>query len=138
MQANQAVAISTSAISAGTQTATTAQVESEQIRVSDSLQERNYTRTIAFDSSGNVRTVSEAWRETRRGKLGVGEYRGRTLSVKNFKDTTTQVNRSHVVSHEKTTATNDSRPVQGTEWLWVIIGGFAVLAVLVYFILRNS
>lgn len=119
-------------------TAVIADTASIQIHVKDSLTQTEYSRKFEFDTIGNIRSVSETWRNTGRTQLSAQQYGQRTISLESKNDSSATVETSRVASHEKTNETNDSRLVQGREWFWIILGGFAVLSISGYFILERN
>lgn len=95
--------------------------------------EEIYTRTQHFDSLGNIRTIQETWRAIGRTELALHERSGSYLSLNGMSAVTTERDSSLVTVVEREDHRADSRPVQGIEWIWVIVGGglfiFIVIAI---------
>lgn len=102
-----------------------------------SIQETTDRETIHLDDSGRVRTIvresiskETGQRRTDRGQGSVVSVTGRSES-----DSASVVFLEE--SQEKTKQDVDSRLVQGTEWIWVILSVALILAVVIY-ILYNK
>ena len=95
---------------------------------------REFNRTTLYDSTGNVQSVSETWRETGRAELALRNDSTRTVSVNNIATTDSISETANATSDQVIKNITDSRPVQGTEWLWVIfaIGTLAAVAILLF------
>jgi len=71
---------------------------------------------------GNVRTIQEVWRRIGRFELDLFERSGSYLSLNGMSTVTSDRDSSTVVTDERQDLRTDSRPVQGFEWLWAIVG----------------
>lgn len=100
--------------------------------------ERSYTRTTEYDSTGNVRRVSEEWRDRQSSDLVVRDHRQESVSVTGAEKQVMEKDSSSTVIHETKHVQFDSRPVQGFEWFWIILGGGLLLAIAIYFILKKK
>lgn len=96
-----------------------------------------YTRTQHFDSLGNIRTIQETWRAIGRSKLALHERSGSYLSLNGMGTVTSESDSSTVVSDEQVNSSVDSRPVQGIEWLWVIVGIGLLLFIIFTFVIKK-
>ena len=97
-----------------------------------SIQETTDRETIHLDSIGRVRTIvresvkkETGQRRTDRGQGSVVSMTGRSES-----DSASVIFQEDL--QEKIRQDVDSRLIQGTEWMWVILSGVLVLAVLLY------
>jgi hypothetical protein len=94
----------------------------ETLKRETSESEEIYSRTQHFDSLGNVRTIQEVWRRIGRFELDLFERSGSYLSLNGMSTVTSDRDSSTVVTDERQDLRTDSRPVQGFEWLWAIVG----------------
>lgn len=94
--------------------------------------ERTYIRTTEYDSTGIVRRVSEEWRDRRSADVVVRDNERQTVSVTGSETIKTTQDSSYTVVKEKSHTQADSRPVQGFEWLWVIVGLVLTVAVILF------
>ncbi len=100
----------------------------------DSLRETTERETIHLDTLGRIRTII---RESVRKEAGSGRtYRGQgtIVSVTGKTDSVSSVETLHATSQEITETKTDSRPVQGAEWLWVMLGSIIAIGVIILFI----
>ena len=100
--------------------------------------ERSYTRTTEFDSTGVVRRVSEEWRDRRSADVAVRDNESETISITGSEKHVVETDSSSAVLQETKDLQSDSRPVQGAEWLWVIVGGALILSIVIFFIIRKN
>lgn len=96
--------------------------DQETLKRETSESEEIYSRTQHFDSLGNVRTIQEVWRRIGRIELDLFERSGSYLSLNGMSTVTSDQDSSTVVIDERQDLRTDSRPVQGFEWLWAIVG----------------
>ena len=92
--------------------------------------------TIHLDDSGRIRTII---RESVRTETGSGwTYRGQgsVLSVSGKTDSTGVAEETRQTGYRSDAVETDSRPVQGVEWLWIIIG--TLIAVALILVLRRK
>ena len=99
--------------------------------------EEIYTRTQHFDSLGNIRTIQETWRAIGRTELALHERSGSYLSLNGMSAVTTERDSSLVTVVEREDHRADSRPVQGIEWIWVIVGGGLLFLFIIKFVLKR-
>lgn len=92
---------------------------------------QTYTRIIEYDTTGTVRRVQESWRNRQRIDLVAEERIGRTFSVSNSKKEIISRDTSSTIINEMVLETSDDRPVQGAEWLWVILGGAVIVIAII-------
>ena len=112
----------------------TLEVVEERSDRSGSEVEQSFTRVTEFDSTGSIRKVSETWRDRQQGSVASEERTERTLSLEGSKTIITTRDSSTVVKQEKTKTDTDSRPIQGSDWLWVILSVVLITAVILYII----
>ncbi len=118
-------------------TAVIADTASMQILVKDSLTQTEYSRKFEFDTIGNIRSISETWRNTGLSKLSTQQHRQRKISLEETKNNTATVETLRTTSQEKTNETNDTRPVQGHEWFWLVLG-FGIVLFVVFMIIKKK
>ena len=94
--------------------------------------ERSYVRTTEYDSTGVVRRVSEEWRDRRSADVAVRDNERQTVSITGSESTKTERDSSSTVVKEKSHIQADSRPVQGFEWVWVIVGLVVAIALILF------
>lgn len=100
--------------------------------------ERSYTRTTEYDSTGNIRRISEEWRDRQSSDLVVRDHRQESISVTGSEKQVIEEDSSSTVIRETMHIQSDSRPVQGAEWLWVIVAGTLVLSVVIFVIIKKT
>lgn len=96
-----------------------------------------YSRTEEIDTAGNVRRVQETWRGTGRTELALQRDSSRIISLNDLVSVTQEKDSVIEKSKENSMIENDSRPVQGVEWLWVVIGAGLLLILVLFFIKRS-
>ncbi len=116
---------------------TVADTASMQILAKDSLTQTEYSRKFEFDTIGNIRSISETWRNTGLSKLSTQQHRQRKISLEETKNNTATVETLRTTSQEKTNETNDTRPVQGHEWFWLVLG-FGIVLFVVFMIIKKK
>lgn len=99
--------------------------------------EEVYTRTQHFDSLGNIRSIQETWRAIGRTELALRERSGSYISLNGMGTVTSESDSSTVVTTEQVNSRVDSRPVQGIEWLWVIVGIGLLLFIIITFVIKK-
>lgn len=93
----------------------------------------SYTRVTEYDSTGSiVRRVSETWRDGRLSHFSLQDNRAETISVTGNEKEVVERDTSLRVNTEVIATTTDTRPVQGFEWAWIIIGAFVVIGLIVF------
>jgi len=98
---------------------------------------QEFTRTTEIDTLGIVRRIQEQWRGTVTSRLVVRSDTGRTVSwidrVKNSQTRDSIAERTN----EQSEIITDSRPVQGVEWSFVMIGTGILLFLASLFLKRR-
>lgn len=109
---------------------------STDLRIDTKEEIQEYTRTTELDTLGNIRRVQESWRGVGRSKLVVLRDTGRTVS---WVDRVKMSQANETISeqtNESSKMISDSRPVQGVEWLFIMIGA-GILLFLAFLFLRK-
>lgn len=101
-----------------------AQVDLEAFKKTE---ENNYIRTVDYDTLGNILRIEEEWRNIGQLELSVFKGSRQYLSLSGSTIIDTLSHSFTIISTEQTEHKSDSRPIQKTEWLWVILGIAAVL-----------
>lgn len=101
---------------------------------SGSEAERVYSRTTEYDTTGAIRSVQETWRDRQLFNVSTNERAGRIVSVTNSDEQVIQKDTAHAIITETSHIKSDSRPVQGIEWVWVILSVVLIAAVILYII----
>lgn len=109
-------------------------VEEQIFERSGSETEQSYIRVTEFDSTGSVRKVSETWRDRQLSRLDTKERHARTVSIAGVSEDIVVSDTSSTVVNEVVKVDTDSRPVQGIEWLWVVLSIALIVAVILYII----
>lgn len=98
-----------------------------------------YIRTTTYMDNGGVSSLHEEWRQTGSVKLSVSSGRTSEVSVTTEKTDSTSAISEQVSEFKEDKVLNDSRPVQGVEWIY-ITGGCAFglgLIFLFYYLYRR-
>lgn len=91
-----------------------------------------FSRTTDIDTAGNIRRVQETWRGSGRSELALLRDSSRTVSVTE-EEILVQDKDSIILNEEEHTINDsDSRPVQGVEWFWVVIGAGLLLLLIIF------
>ncbi len=106
--------------------------------ISRAENERSYTRTTEYDSTGNVLRVSEEWRDRQSSDLAVRDHRQESVSITGSEKQVVETDSSYTVIQETKHVQSDSRPVQGFEWFWVILVGALILSSVIFVIIKNN
>lgn len=101
-------------------------------------QDRTYVRITEYDSTGYVRRIQEEWRDIGRSQLFVLDQSRHHISIDGMTAVTVERDNSHSVSIENEKTSSDSRPVQGIEWLWVILGVIITVTIIGYIIIKSK
>lgn len=109
------------------------EVEKRRTDRSGSEIDHSYTRVIEFDGSGGIQSVSESWRDRRSSDVVVQERHSELVSVAASEKEVIERDSSSVIIHETKHTTADSRPVQGFEWVWIIVGVMAAVVLILFF-----
>lgn len=96
--------------------------------------DQSYIRVTEFDSTGTVRRIQETWRDRQRSDVATEERNTRTVSVVGESKEVIESDTSSTIVSEVVKVDTDSRPVQGIEWMWVVLSGALIVAVILYII----
>lgn len=102
-----------------------------------SIQETTDRETIHLDSIGRVRTIV---RESVKKETGSRRHdRGQesVVSITGKSDSIISQETLNATSQEKQDIKTDSRPVQGAEWMWVILSIGTIAAIAILFFIRK-
>lgn len=110
------------------------EVVEERSERSGSEVEQSFTRITEFDSTGSIRKVSETWWDRQQGSVATKERTERIVSVEGSETNIAAKDTITVEKQEETEAETDSRPIQGIEWIWVILSVVLITAVILYII----
>lgn len=83
--------------------------------------EQRYIRTTQFNPDGSIRCLREEWRGIGSIELADGRGRSSEVSVSEQKTDSTYKRELKKVGFEKLKSFTDTRPVQGSEWLWILL-----------------
>lgn len=97
-----------------------------------SIHETTERETIHFDDSGRVQIVVKENIITEKGKIRTDRGSGSVISITGNSDSVYVQEAYQSSSQEKTNIKTDSRPIQGTEWFWVILSVAFVLVAVIY------
>ncbi len=112
----------------------TLEIVEERSERSGSEFERQYTRTTEYDIEGAIRRISETWWDRQQGDMASEERTERIVSVEGSDTNITAKDTVSAVAQETTKIDTDSRPIQGVEWIWVILSVVLISAVILYII----
>lgn len=99
--------------------------------------ERVFTRTTEYDSTGSIQRVSETWRDRRLSNVSAEERTTRVVSIDSTETNIVTHDTTSVIVQEKTSIENDSRPIQGFEWVWVILTLTLLISVAIYILVNR-
>lgn len=118
---------------------TTRTMETEEFKTerSGSESEQVFTRVIEYDTTGRVQRISETWRDRQQGSLVVQERSAQAVSLTGESKEIIERDTTATVMNETVKVNTDSRPVQGVEWIWVILS-IALIAAVVLYIIYNK
>lgn len=91
-----------------------------------------FSRTTDIDTAGNIRRVQETWRGSGRSELALLRDSSRTVSVTDSEIIIQDTDSMILNEEEQTINDSDSRPVQGVEWFWVVIGAGLLLLLIIF------
>lgn len=97
-----------------------------------------YLRITEYDVEGAVRRISEKWGNRRLSNVDSQDRQQESVSVTGSESNIVETDSSNTVIEEKVDASIDSRPVQGVEWFWVILGGAIILAIVIFVIIKKN
>ena len=114
-------------------------METEEFKTerSGSESEQVFTRVIEYDTTGRVQRISETWRDRQQGSLVVQERSAQAVSLTGESKEIIERDTTATVMNETVKVNTDSRPVQGVEWIWVILS-IALIAAVVLYIIYNK
>lgn len=107
-------------------------IDSSKTTVDETVEE--YIKTTEYDSTGIVRRVSEEWRERKRNNVSTLHRQEQYVFVNESEKEVVTIDSTTVQTQEAIKTTTDSRPVQGVEWIWIVLSVALVLIVLSYII----
>lgn len=102
-----------------------------------SIQETTDRETIHLDSIGRVRTIVRESVKKETGQRRTDRGQGSVVSITGKSDSITSQETLNATSQEKQDIKTDSRPVQGAEWMWVILSIGTIAAIAILFFLKK-
>lgn len=102
-----------------------------------SIQETTDRETIHLDSIGRVRTIVRESVKKETGQRRTDRGQGSVVSITGKSDSITSQETLNATSQEKQDIKTDSRPVQGAEWMWVILSIGTIAAIAILFFIRK-
>ena len=111
--------------------------DQENVKRQSDESEEIYTRTKQYDSLGNIRTIQETWRAIGRTELALHERSGSYISLNGMSTITAISDSSTLVINDQENSSTDTRPLQGTEWIWAIIGAGLLLFIIIMFVIKR-
>lgn len=102
-----------------------------------SIQETTDRETIHLDDSGRVRTIIRESVKKETGQRRTDRGQGSVVSITGKSDSITSQETLNATSQEKQDIKTDSRPVQGAEWMWVILSIGTIAAIAILFFIRK-
>ena len=102
-----------------------------------SIQETTDRETIHLDDSGRVRTIVRESVKKETGQRRTDRGQGSVVSITGKSDSITSQETLNATSQEKQDIKTDSRPVQGAEWMWVILSIGTIAAIAILFFIRK-
>lgn len=102
-----------------------------------SIQETTDRETIHLDSVGRVRTIVRESVKKETGQRRTDRGQGSVVSITGKSDSITSLETLNATSQEKQDIKTDSRPVQGAEWMWVILSIGTIAAIAILFFIRK-
>ena len=100
------------------------------------IHEATERETLHLDTLGRVRTIVRESVRTQTGSRRNDRGQGSVLSVSGKTDSTGVAEKTRQTGYRSDAVETDSRPVQGVEWLWIIIG--TLIAVALILVLRRK
>lgn len=101
------------------------------------VQETTDRETIHLDSIGRVRTIVRESVKKETGQRRTDRGQGSVVSITGKSDSITSQETLNATSQEKQDIKTDSRPVQGAEWMWVILSIGTIAAIAILFFIRK-
>lgn len=102
-----------------------------------SISETTDRETIHLDDSGRVRTIVRESVKKETGQRRTDRGQGSVVSITGKSDSITSQETLNATSQEKQDIKTDSRPVQGAEWMWVILSIGTIAAIAILFFIRK-
>lgn len=102
-----------------------------------SIHETTDRETIHLDSIGRVRTIVRESVSKETGQRRTDRGQGSVVSVTGKSDSITLLETLNATSQVKQDIKIDSRPVQGAEWMWVILAIGTIAAIAILFFIRK-
>lgn len=102
-----------------------------------SIHETTDRETIHLDSIGRVRTIVRESVKKETGQRRTDRGQGSVVSITGKSDSITSQETLNATSQEKQDIKTDSRPVQGAEWMWVILSIGTIAAIAILFFIRK-
>lgn len=102
-----------------------------------SISETTDRETIHLDSIGRVRTIVRESVKKETGQRRTDRGQGSVVSITGKSDSITSQETLNATSQEKQDIKTDSRPVQGDEWMWVILSIGTIAAIAILFFIRK-
>lgn len=89
--------------------------------VSNITTEQQFIRTVSFRPDGTIQSIQEEWRGSRRDELAVSDTGSSDVHLSETQKDSTVVNSTQAkeIKHEE--SKDDTRPVQGEEWFWIML-----------------
>ena len=103
--------------------------------------DNEYTRTTTYRDDGTVQSIQERIRQSGSSQLAISTGRTSSVSVTDEQQEVTAIINEQEEKKEQLAVYSDSRPVQGVEWLWIvlpIVAGTLVLLLLLYLKYRKK
>lgn len=107
-------------------------IDSSKTTIDETVEE--YIKTTEYDSTGIVRRVSEEWRHRERNNVSTLHRQEQYVFVNESEKEVVTIDSTTVQTQETIKTTTDSRPVQGIEWIWIVLSVALVLIVVGYII----
>lgn len=97
---------------------------------SDIKSEKQYLRTTWYRPDGTIRKIQEAGHKAKQSHVAVSDTGSSAVHVsENKTDSTRKINLKKLETEELRSFT-DSRPIQGVEWIWVILAVVIVTGII--------
>lgn len=94
--------------------------------------ERQYLRSVSFDSLGRISNIQESWRDYGSGRMDESKGRQGTVSVSAETAQQKSTSGSYTKASGESESNTDSRPVQGVEWGYIALAALFVFNIIRY------
>lgn len=94
--------------------------------------ERQYLRSVSFDSLGRISNIQESWRDYGSGRMDESKGRQGTVSVSAETTQQKSTSGSYTKASGESESNTDSRPVQGVEWGYIALAALFVFGIIRY------